>query len=95
MTLWETQEMEENARLNQWEEMNDTEEIETQYQNTTVDMQMAIDDLERAVEWLETSADGVTGFPAENKILSYVNDLNDLLGGLRILKENLQHGWED
>ena len=95
MTLWETEIAEESARINQWEEINDTEAIVEHYQNTAIDMQMGIDDLDRAIEWLETAADGVEGFPAENKIMSYVDDLNDLASNLRILLRNLKNGWEE
>ena len=95
MTIWETELMEESARNQQWEEINDTEAIEARYQDFTVDMRMAIDDLDRAVDWLETAADGAEGLPAENKILSSVDDLNDFASNLRILLRNLKNGWEE
>ena len=91
MTLWETQEMEEAAAAAQWEEQNYTQEELEHYEieaairvkEAADEMLGAIDNLQRAADWMRCTA-------MEYKIQSYVNDLDNILHTLKEVQHELE-----
>ncbi len=92
MTLWETQEMEEAAAAAQWEDQNYTpEELEHCEIEAALRVKKAADDLMEAIDNIQAAADWMSHTAMEYKILSFMNDLDNILlavrGGQRELEK--------
>jgi molecular chaperone GrpE (heat shock protein) len=91
MTLWETQLMEEDAAIKQWEELNYIPGDEQYYVKEALnrvkeaenEMLGVIDSLQRAADWMRDTA-------LEYKLLSYVNDLDSILNTMKEVQHELE-----
>ena len=94
MTLWQTEIMEEQAAMNQWEDMHEEDPNEAAYQDAIKMLDYALNNLDETIDHLQEAADAVSGLPAQSKLESYRYDLEKLAAGLGGLYRGLDLGFE-
>ena len=90
MTGWEVQEMEENARNRQWEEMWMSEEESDARDKAAQDIGYAISSLDEAIEWLDQSAEDMEKYPEYDRIKSFEYDLLELITNISKMKWDIE-----
>ena len=92
MTLWQTQQMEEDARLHLWEELNEEQPDlnEGRREDARSTLSVALKHLAKVREYIEAAADEVIGLPDENEIASFLSDVDEMSAGLRNMQNDLR-----
>lgn len=92
MTLWQTEQMECDARSRLWEELNEEHPDlnEGRREDAWSTLAVAIEHLEKVREWVEAAADEVIGLPEENEIASFLGDVDEIGAGLRNMQRDLR-----
>ena len=94
LTYWQTEIMEEQAAMNQWEDMHEEDPNEAAYQDSIKMLDHALDELDSVINNLQEAADAVSGLTAQSKLDSYKYDIEKLAAGLGGLYRGLQLGFE-
>ena len=89
MTLWQTQIMEEQAAMEQWEEMHEPDPDEGRKFDAKISLDICLQHLSKVRDFIEEAADEINGLPDENVILSYLSDIDEMTSGLRIIQNSL------
>ena len=90
MGIWETQTMEEAAASAQWEDMQMPEGITRKLEEAAVDIGIALDNLDSASEWLETTANDLQGLVQFDNVVSLRDDLENLIYSVYRMKRELE-----
>ena len=92
MTGWEVQAMWEADTAALWERLNAPDPYEKQMRNAALDMRLAIEMINKAENYLMDAVGDVEGTPMEDKINSFLNDLEDLHSDISIQEEKYERG---
>ena len=87
MTGWQAQAMWEAQTAMIWEAMNAPDPNEGRYAEAEKDIEVAQRHLRKAIEWLQQAAEKVHGLPMENKVESFVDQLENFNVDLGFLQE--------
>ena len=87
MSGWQTQAMWEAQSAMIWEAMNAPDPNEGRYVEAEKDIDVAQRHLRKAIELLQQAAEEVHGLPMENKVESFVDQLENLNVDLGFLQE--------
>ena len=94
MTLWQTQQMEEDARNRKWEEMNEENPADEAHRCDAVSsLQVAINYLSKAWDWIYQAVDDVDGLPEADEIESFEEEVHSIQNGLERMQNKLRYGW--
>lgn len=74
----------------EWERINDVPDYSEQYKEAALDMKEATDGISTAIDLLSEAVEAVKGTDAEDKIVSLLNDLDDLWTDIRIMAKELK-----
>lgn len=74
----------------EWERINDVPDYSEQYKEAALDMKEATDGISTAINLLSEAVEAVKGTDAEDKIVSLLNDLDDLWTDIRIMAKELK-----
>lgn len=74
----------------EWERINDVPDYSEQYKEAALNMKEATDGISTAIDLLSEAVEAVKGTDAEDKIVSLLNDLDDLWTDIRIMAKELK-----
>lgn len=92
MTTWQTELMEENARNAQWEELNAPDPCEGMMYDASQSIKVAVHHLDKAMDWVYTAVDELGTTPMSYKVESFIDEISDLINGLKKLQEQYERG---
>ena len=92
MTLWQTEIMEENARAQMWEDLNEErpDPDSDRKWDASGSLDICLEKLSKVREWLEDAAECVHGLPDEDCILSMLPDIDEVCAGIRNIQKDLK-----
>ena len=93
MNAWQTELMEEEARNQQWEEINAPDPNKGRMDKAGKSLKEAINKLSDALDWVYQAADDVNGLPIADEIGSLEETISDIGFSLKSIKNKLQYGW--
>lgn len=92
MTGWQVDQMVENAALALWEELNEPDPAEQEMKEAAVLISSCLKDVSTGLFHLEDAISALDGTPMADKLQSYMDQFDDLVIGLRELREHYERG---
>ena len=92
MTGWEVQEMWERDTAALWERLNEPDPAEKQMGEAAKELRLADIELSISEDLVAAAAEAVKGFPMEDVLLSFYDQLEELRFGLKMLGEKYERG---
>lgn len=92
MNGWQVQAMWEADAAAEWERLNEPDPAEEQMRWAAEWIGNAVESMGRAADWLGDAANKLYDTPMANKVLSYQDDIHDLIVRLKTLKEHYERG---
>lgn len=92
MTGWEVQAMWEADTAALWERLNAPDPYEREMHDAALDMRLAIEMLNKAEDYLADAVADLSGTPMEDRIQSFLNDLEDLHSDINYQKNKYERG---
>ena len=77
----------------QWEEINKPDPNEGRYLEAAACLDVVLEHLDKALDFVRAAADEVEDLPEEAKVLSFDDEILDTITGLKNLANNLRYGW--
>lgn len=92
MSGWQVQEMWEADTAAEWERLNEPDPAEEQMRWAAEWIWKAVESMGRSADWLGDAANELYDTPMANKVLSYQDEIQNLIVGLKNLKEHYERG---
>ena len=95
MTGWEVQEMKEAEDMRIWEELNAPDPYEAQMEDCALELRLAMEAVDKAEDYLLDAIAAVADTPMEDRVASFLDDLEDLHSSIRKAAENYERGCRE
>ena len=76
----------------EWERINEPDPYENQMKIAARSLDKALDELNDVIGWVQTAEADLHGSPMADKVSSFAQDLDNIYGELRNLKEHYERG---
>ena len=77
----------------EWERLNEEPEEAEEYREAASEMESACEELINAIDSMSDAAKEVNGTVGYDRIVSLMNDLEDIYSDILILKNHMKEGW--
>lgn len=77
----------------EWERINAPDPNEKHYLDAASSLSVAINHMDKALDYLDDAANEVEGLPAEDRIRSLFNELEEIYDSIKSLQNQLRKGW--
>ena len=92
---WQVEEMEADAALRQWEELNEEDQYEPEMIEASKEMEIALTYLDKTIDSLMDVEAYLDGTPMQSVIGSYLDQVEDVVNDLKDMKEKWARGVRD
>ena len=95
MNNWQIGLMAEQEAAKEWERQNADDPLKEELQNAAKNMTGAIHHLMLATDAAAEAVAALKGTPEEDKVQSFVDELEDITSDIRAIQENFARGWRE
>ena len=79
----------------EWEALNADDPFEKEMKQSAKTLKSAIGHLDKATDYAAEAAKELKGTPMEDQVLSYLNELEDIMSDIKAIQENFAKGWRE
>ena len=92
---WQVEEMEADATLQQWEDLNESDQYEPELIEASKELEISLNHLDETIDNLMDVEAYLDGTPMQHMIGSYLDQVEDVVNALKDMKEKWARGVQD